>query len=141
MLKTAEMGIHHIQRHLDGVEFEVVLRCSVEHSKVHYRILMPCEADVANLAGLLCVQHRLHCPAGSKDSIRVLKTNNLMKLHQVHVVGLQATQRFVNLSCCRFLCTSVDFGHQEGLLPIAVTERFAHANLAATVVLIQAVVL
>src|SRR6266481_2599757 len=101
---------------------------------------MPCEADVADLASLLCGQHRLDCPAGSKDAIRIFKTNNLVKLHQVHVVGLQTKQRLVNLFGRGLLRPSVDFGHQEGLLSVAVTESFAHANLAAAVVIIPAVV-
>jgi hypothetical protein len=51
--ETAEVRIHNVERHLAGLKIEVMLRRYLQHPEMHVRILMPCEAGVMNLAGLL----------------------------------------------------------------------------------------
>ena len=48
----AEVGVHDVDGHLDGVEVEVVLGGGFEHAEVDGGVLVAGEADVADLAGL-----------------------------------------------------------------------------------------
>ena len=62
------------------------------------RVLVPGEADEANLAGLLGVEQRLHGAALGRRCGRDLPVaDDFVKLHQVDVVGLQALERLVDL--------------------------------------------
>src|SRR5450755_5023517 len=49
-----------------------------------------------------------------------------MELKQVHVVGLQALQRFVELFGGGILSAAIDLSHQEDFLTVAIPERAAH---------------
>ena len=63
---------------------------------------------------------RLDRPAGREEAVRVLHTDHLMELQQIHMVGPQALQRFVELTRCRFPGAAVHLGHQEDLVTVAV---------------------
>ena len=63
-----------------------------------------------------------------------------MNLHQVDVVCLQPGQGLLQLLLSRGAGASVDLGHQESLLAIAIREGFAHALFAGAVVIVPAVV-
>ena len=63
-----------------------------------------------------------------------------MELQQVDHVGLQAREGLVELLGGGLLGAAVDLGHQEDLLAVAVLEGLAHADFAAAVVVVPAVV-
>jgi hypothetical protein len=54
---------------------------------MHHRILVPCEADVANLAGLFASSSA--SPALVEKPVRVFHADILVILHEVHPVRLQ----------------------------------------------------
>ena len=53
VLEAVEMRIEHVQRHLDGIEGEVVAEPDLEHVLVDMRALMAGEADEADFSSLL----------------------------------------------------------------------------------------
>src|SRR4051794_12859520 len=53
MRKAPVMIIQDVQRHLASVKVKVMLGGYVQHSNVNCRVLMPSEANVADLAGFL----------------------------------------------------------------------------------------
>ena len=111
-----------------------------QHLEVDVRALVTGEADVAQLARLLRLQHRLQSPARREDAVRVLHADDLVELQQVDVIGLQPLQRLVELPRGALLAPAVDLGHQKGFLPVAVAQRLAHPDLALAVVVVPAVV-
>ena len=52
------MRIHHIQRHLNSIELEAMLRGRFQHIKVNPRIFMSGESDEPNFPCLLSFQDR-----------------------------------------------------------------------------------
>ena len=66
LLEAAEVGVHHVERHLHGVEVEAVLLRDLEHVQVDVRVLVAGEADVADLAGLLGLDERFVGAASAK---------------------------------------------------------------------------
>ena len=101
---------------------------------------MPGEPDVSHLTGALRLQHGCHRAVFGEDAIRVFHPNDLMMLHQVDAVRLQALQAFVNLFGCELLRAPVNLRHQEHLVAVTIAQRFAHPDFAAAVVIIPAVV-
>ena len=43
-----------------------------------------------------------------------------MVLHQIHVIGLQALERFIDLLGSSLLRAAIDLGHEENLVPVPV---------------------
>jgi hypothetical protein len=129
-----------VQRHLDGVESHVVPPGDVQHTEMHERIFVPRESDVAHFSRLLCIPHRFVCAPRGEDPIRVLESDHLVVLQEIQAIGLQTPQRLVDLPRGGLLRPAVDLGHQDDLVAVAVAEGLAHADLAATVVVVPAVV-
>src|SRR6516165_4985030 len=102
--------------------------------------LVSSESDVADFALLLGLDDRFHASASRENALRIVVTDYFMKLHQVDVVGLKPAQRFFDLLGGGLLRSAVDLGHQESLLPIAVTKGFTHADFALAAVVIPTVV-
>ena len=67
--ERAEVRVHHVDRHLHGVEAEAMLLGDLEHVQVDLRILVPGEADVADLAGLLRLHRRVDRAIFGKDAV------------------------------------------------------------------------
>src|SRR5256886_5705988 len=139
-LEAAEVRIHHVERHLHGVEVEFVLSGEVEHTQVDRWILVACETDIADLAGFLSFHHRFECPTFSEDAIRVFETDDFVELHQVDAVSLQALKTCVDLPRGFRFGTAIDFVHQDDLLTVAVLKSCAHADFARAFVVVPAVV-
>ena len=97
LLKAAEVRVHHIQRHLHGIEVKTVCLRDLQHAEMDARILVPGEANVANFPRLLRLQQRLHRAARGKNAIGIFEANDLVKLHEIDMIGLQALERFVDL--------------------------------------------
>src|SRR5438132_3376004 len=104
------------------------------------RVFVPRESNVADLPGLLGLEHGLLRAALSEDPVRVLQADDLMVLHQIHVIGLQALERFVDLPGGSLFRTAVDLGHEENFLPVPLAQGLAHANLASPVMVVPGVV-
>src|ERR1700682_5076891 len=102
--------------------------------------LVPCEADKTNLARLPGFHGGLHPTAFGKNAVRIGIANHFMKLEQVNPIRLQPPQRFIELSCCSSFISTIDFGHQKGLLAITIAQRFAHSNFALSAVVVPAVI-
>src|SRR5207248_8894113 len=82
-LEAAEVRIHHVERHLHGVEMEVVLSGEVKHAQVNRRILVACETDETDVARFLSFHHRFDCTAFSEDALRVFDADDFLDLHQI----------------------------------------------------------
>src|ERR1700741_3373570 len=101
---------------------------------MNVRALVARETDKADFPGLLGFQDSFHPAAFRKDAIRVGVANHLVKLEEIDPVGLQSAQGLVELACSGGLGASVDFGHKESFLAIAVPQRVSHANFALAAV-------
>src|ERR1035437_3621607 len=119
---------------------ETVRGRTFEHSQMHRRILVPSEADVANLPRLFRIHQGFERPAGGEEAVGILHPDVLVKLNQVDVIRLQSPQRFIDLAGRGVLRPAIKFSHQEHFLPLPVTERKPHAPLAFPIVVIRAVV-
>jgi hypothetical protein len=102
------MGIHDVQRHLYRIEVKVVSFGGLQHVKMNVRMLVAGEANEADLASLLRFKHRLERAAFAENALVVSRANDLVELHQIDMIGLQAFERFVDLtSSTRFECASI----------------------------------
>ena len=63
-----------------------------------------------------------------------------MVLHQVHAIGLEALERFVDLAGGGLAGAPVELSHEENLLAVAVAQGFAHPDFALAIVIVPAVV-
>src|SRR5262249_42260271 len=113
---------------------------SVENFKVNFGTLMSRKPDKSYFPRLFCLRHSFHATAGGKNSIRIVVTNDLVKLHQVNVIRLKSSQRLINLLFCRFFASAVDLRHEESLLPITIQQCFTHADLALAIVVVPTVI-
>src|SRR5712671_4999826 len=102
--------------------------------------LVACEANVANLAGLLRVEHCFHRSALGKNAVRIVVANYFVELQKIDVIGLKAAQRLADLARSRSFRAPVDLGHEKCFLPIAVAQRVAHAYFAIAAIVVPAVV-
>src|SRR5207249_9835026 len=103
-------------------------------------VFVPRESDVADLTGLLGLEHGLLRTALSEDPVRVLQADDLMVLHQINMIGLQALERFVDLLGSSLLRAAVDLGHEENFVPVTVAQGLAHADLAAAVMVVPGII-
>ena len=51
--EATKMRVHHVQRHLHGVEVEAVILRDFQHIKMNVRIFVAGESDIANFASFL----------------------------------------------------------------------------------------
>src|SRR5208282_5541111 len=140
MLETVEMGVHDVQGHLHRVELKSMLRSHCQHPKMDRRVLVTRKSDVTNLAGLPGLDHRFHATTRPKDALGVFHSNNLVELQEINVVGIQAPKGFLNLLAGGGFRPPIYLGHEEDLLPVAVTQGLAHAQLTATPMIIPTIV-
>ena len=107
---------------------------------MHHWILVPRESDVANLARLLRLHQCFERSVLREESIRVFQADVLVVLHQVDVIRLKPRERFIDLLRRRLPGASIELGHQERLLPVAIAQRPSHTELALAIVIVPAVV-
>ena len=100
------MCVHDVERHLHGVEFEVVFGSNLKHVQMYARVFVPCEAYKTEFACLTRFDECGGCALFIKDSMRVFITQDFMMLNQVYRVHLQPLQRFVQLFGGLFFCVS-----------------------------------
>src|SRR2546427_2753475 len=104
------------------------------------RTLVAGEADVADLARALRRDHCFQRSFGPEHTLRIRYPDHLMELHKVDAVGLEPAKRFLDLLRGALLAAAVDLGHQKRFVAVAVAQRFSHAQLARTAVVVPAVV-
>ncbi len=138
--KTAVVGIHDVERHLDRVEGEAVFIGHFQHVQMDKRILVAGEADVAQLARFFCFQEHLVGAVFVEDAVRVFEADDFMVLDEIDAVGLEPAKGFVQLPLRFPPGAAVDFGHEEYLVPVSVAERLPHAHFADTTVVVPGVV-
>src|ERR1700752_1075664 len=107
---------------------------------MNVRTFVAGEPDKTHLARFLGFERGLHATAFSKDTVWIRISNDFVELQQVNSIGLQSSQRFVELDCCRGFGSAVDLGHQKGPLAVTVAKGFAHSNFALSAVVVPAVV-
>ena len=78
---------------------------------MHQRVLVSGESNEAHLSCFFCLEHCLNGAAVFKDPIGVFHADDFVKLHQVHVVGFEPFERFVDLLCGLVFRAAVNFGH------------------------------
>src|SRR5208283_459807 len=103
-------------------------------------IFVPSETDKADLAGFLRLECRFEAAARTKNALRIAHANNFVELEKINMVGLESAQRLVDLQGGGLFGLAVNFGHEKGLLPVAITQRLAHAKLALPTIVVPAVV-
>src|SRR5439155_14302202 len=139
-LEALEVSVHHVQRHLDRVEPEPVLRSRLEHLQVDRGILVSREADVPDPPRFLGLEGRLDRAPLGEDSVRILHPDDLVELQEVDDVRLESVERLLDLPGGRRPGLHVDLGHQEGPLPVAIPEGLSHPNLAPPLIVVPGVV-
>ena len=75
-----------------------------------------------------------------EDAVRVLVANDLVVLHEVDAVHLEASERVVQLPERLFTRAPVDLGHEDRAVAVAACERTAHPPLALAVEVVPRVV-
>src|SRR2546422_9713364 len=140
LFEALEVGVHHVQRHLDRVEPEAMICCRLEHPQMNRGTLVSRESDIADPPRVLRLERRLDRAALGEDPTRILHPDDLVELQEVDDVRLEPSERLLDLPGGRRPRLSVDFGHQEGSLPVSVPEGLSHADLAPPVVVVPGVV-
>jgi hypothetical protein len=134
------MGIHHVHRHLQGVEVEVVLACDFKHVEVDGGIFVASETDVTELAGLAGGESGFERSAGGEDGFGVGGADDFVELDEVDGWGLETAEGVVELGGEAGGGVAVGFGHEEDLVAVALEEGVAHALFAAAAVVVPGVV-
>ena len=72
LLEAVEVGIHHVQRHLHGVEAETVAAGDLEHLQMDLGALVPGEADDSGPCPPSCASSTASiAPSGGEDAVGV----------------------------------------------------------------------
>ena len=85
MREGAEVGVHDVDRHLHGVEVEVVLLGDFEHAEVDGGVFVAGEADVANLAGFAGGDGCVDGAVVGEDAVGVFQADDFVELDEVDV--------------------------------------------------------
>src|ERR1700730_14192378 len=98
------------------------------------------KTDMPDLACLSRLQHRFLRSPFRENSVRIFHAYDLVMLHQIDMIRLEPLQRFIDLAFSLLLGASVDLRHQKYFGAIAVSQGFAHADLAVASIVIPAIV-
>src|SRR6202140_5663934 len=107
---------------------------------MNVRALVASEPDKRHLARLLRFQQRLSPSVLGKNTVWIRISDHFVELQQVDSIGLQPSQRFVELDGCSGFGSTVDLGHQKGPLRITLPKGFSHWNFALSAVVVPAVI-
>jgi hypothetical protein len=142
VFEAAKVCVHDVQRHLDGVEVEVVFGGSFEHAKVDRGIFVAGETDEAAFASLFRFLQCFNGATVGEGTVGVFEPDDFVKLPEVEVIGLEAAEGFIELFRGLFFGAAIHFGHEKDFVAVAVAEGFAHAGFAGAiaVVVIPAIV-
>src|ERR1035441_9433 len=89
-----------------------------QHAQMHFRVGVPGEAAISNLALLLCLRNGLEHAVWDENGVRLSIGQNLVHLPEVQMIGLQSPQGILQHGQRLFLgflslVVSANFGHQE----------------------------
>src|SRR5438445_8353286 len=86
LFETVEVGIHYVERHLDGIEREAVLCGGGQHPQMNIWTLVACETDKTDLARFFGFHDGLHRSAFGENVIRIGIANHLMEAESVDCI-------------------------------------------------------
>src|SRR6185437_9781325 len=134
-LKTAIVVVADVDGHLHGVPL-----MALEHRQMNVWVFVAGEADEANLAGLLSLEH-LGQAAALNDPIGIVIVVYFVKLHEIDVIGAQPAQAVVDVLFDGLGVAAAVLGHEKALFAFVVqSQRLAHDLFAAAVVIIPGIV-
>src|SRR5271165_1773242 len=93
---------------------------NLEHMSVDLGTLVTGEPDVACFALLARPKHGFERATWREDALGLFHADHFVELQEVDVIGLQALQRLLELPSGAFGAATIDLGHQERLVSIAV---------------------
>src|ERR1700677_994846 len=88
----AEVRVHHVNRHLYGVEMETVLLSDLQHAEMDGRVFVAGKSYIADFYSLAGCHGRFDGAARGEDAVGVLHANDFVKLHEVDHVGLEPAE-------------------------------------------------
>ena len=91
LLEAVEMRVHHVERHLHGVEGELVGERGLEHLEMNVGAFVAGESDITHFPLLLGFEHGFHSAAAREDAVGIGIANYFVELQQINTVSLQAT--------------------------------------------------
>src|SRR5438876_6815415 len=80
LFETVEVGVHYVERHLDGIEREAVLCGGGQHLQMNIWTLVAGETDKTDLARFFGFQDSFNRSAFGENPIRIGIANHLMEL-------------------------------------------------------------
>src|SRR4029077_5452672 len=92
LFEAVEVRVHHVQRHLHGIEREAVSKSGLQHLQVDVGTFVASKSDVAQLALLLRFEDGFHPTAFGENAGSIGVANDLVKLHKIYMIGLQAAE-------------------------------------------------
>ena len=140
VLEGAEVGVHGVDGHLEGIEVEVVGAGDVQHVKVDAGVFVAGEADEAEFAGFAGGDGGREGGARGEDGFGVGHADDFVELNEVDDVGLEAAEGVFELGVEAFGGVAVGLGHEEDLVAVAVAEGLSHALFGAASVVVPGVV-
>ena len=91
------MGVHDVERHLDRIESETVIRRHLQHMQMNPGVLVPRETDITEFSRFAGLHERGIVPFVIKNPVRVFVTDHFVVLDEIDPVGLEAAERLVEL--------------------------------------------
>src|SRR5689334_3068753 len=107
---------------------------------MYVRIFVSSESDVTDFPGRARFKQCGVRSLAVKDTVWIVKPDDLMMLDQIDVVDTEATQRFFKLSGSLLFGPSINLGHHKSAFAIAIAQRLAHAFFALAFVVVPTVV-
>jgi hypothetical protein len=129
-----------VERHLDCIQSETVIRRHLQHTQMDLWVLVPRKTDIAEFYSFPGLHERGIRSFVIKDPVRVSVSDHLVVLDEINHVDLEATERLVKLLCRFLFGSAIGPRHQKYSVPVTITQRFAHADLAGSLVVIPAVI-
>jgi hypothetical protein len=71
------------------------------------------KTDESQLSGLFGFEESHDCAVGRKYPVRIFESSHVVKLHQVDMVGVEASQRLLDLFGRFLLRSAVHLGHKK----------------------------
>src|SRR5664280_3735078 len=81
--KTPKMRVHYVERHLDRIEGETVIRRHLQHIQMDPWVLVPRETNIAEFSRFPSLDERGIGPFVIKDPVRVFVPEHLVVLDEI----------------------------------------------------------
>ena len=140
LFEARVVSVHHIERHLDGVESKPVRIGCAEHREMDVRVFVARETDETELSRFPRLDERLDRAAGREHPIRVGRADDLVNLDEIDDVGSEPLERLLELCGGGHLRPTIELRHQEGFASIPIAERGPHSLFALATMIVPAIV-